>query len=57
MKKIYINHNNNLEPLLESLSENFSLDKEDVIKSTCFKTITRFQQKDKSLIETISWGR
>ena len=35
----------------ESLSQKFALSKEDVLHPTCFKTIIRFQQKDKSLIE------
>ena len=49
----YLNNNNtnNVEPTLESQSENFALNKEDVLHSTSFKTIMRFQQKDKSLIE------
>ena len=40
-----------MEPTLESLSENFALNNEDVLHSTSFKTIVRFQQNDKSLIE------
>ena len=44
-------NNNKIEPPLESLSENFALNKEDVLNPTNFKTIIRFQQKDKSLIE------
>ena len=36
---------------MESLSEHFPLNKEDVLHPTSFKTIMRFQQKDKSLIE------
>ena len=43
--------NNKVEPTLESLSENFALNKEDVLHPTSFKTIMRFQQKDKSLID------
>ena len=46
------NSNNNIVgPTLESLSKNFALNKEDVLHPTGFKTIMRFQQKDKSLIE------
>ena len=45
------NNNNKVEPTLESLSEHFALNKEDVLHPTSFKTIMRFQQKDKSLIE------
>ena len=45
--------NNNTEPTLESLSENFVLNKKDVLYPTSFKTIMRFQQKDKSLIEIV----
>ena len=44
-------NNNKVGPTLESLSENFDLNKEDVLHPTGFKTIMRFQQKDKSLIE------
>ena len=40
-----------VEPTLESLNEHFALNKEDVLHPTSFKTIMRFQQKDKSLIE------
>ena len=43
-------NNNKVEPALERLSENFALNKEDVLHLTNFKTIMRFQQKDKSLI-------
>ena len=46
-----ININNKVEPTLESLSEIFALNKEDVLHPTSFKTIMRFQQKDNSLIE------
>ena len=49
----YANSNNNndkVEPTLESLSENFSLNKEDVLCPTSFKTLMRFQLQDKSLI-------
>ena len=42
---------NKVEPTLESLTENFTLNKEDVLHPTSFKAIMRFQQKDKSLIE------
>ena len=42
---------NKVEPTLESLSEHFALNKEDVLHPTSFKTIMRFQQKDKSLIQ------
>ena len=46
------NNNNKVEPTLESLSENFALNnEEDVLHPTSFKTIMRFHQKDKSLIE------
>ena len=50
----YSNNNNDkkFEPTLESLSENFVLNKEDVLHSSSFKTIMRFQQKDKSLKTT-----
>ena len=44
-------NNNKVEPTLDSLSENFALNKEDVLHPTSFKTIMRIQQKDKSLIE------
>ena len=44
-------NNNKVEPTLESLSDNFASNKEDIIHHTSFKTIMRFQQKDKSLIE------
>ena len=37
--------------ILESLSENFALNREDGLHSNSFKTIMRFQQKGKSLIE------
>ena len=41
---------------LESLSENFTLNK-DVLHPTSLKTIMRFQQKDKSLIEIVKENR
>ena len=40
-----------MEPTSESPSENFDLNKEDVLHSTSYTTIMRFQQKDKFLIE------
>ena len=43
-------NNNKVEPTLKSLSENFALNKEDILHPTSFKTIMRFQQKVKSLI-------
>ena len=43
-------NNNKIKPTLECLSENFALNKEDVLHPTSFKTIMRFQQKDKFLI-------
>ena len=43
--------NNKGKPTLESLSENFAVNKEYVLHPTSFKTIMKFQQKDKSLIE------
>ena len=49
--KTISNNNNRVEPSLESLSEHFALSKEDVLHPTSFKTIMRFQQKDKSLIQ------
>ena len=45
------NNNNKVEPSLESWSEIFALNKEDVLNPTSFKTIMRFQQQYKSLIE------
>ena len=47
------NINNKVETTLESLSENFVLNNEDVLHPTSFKTIIRFQQKYKSLIEIV----
>ena len=44
-------NNDKIEPTLESLRENFALNKEDVLLPTSFKTNMRFLQKDKSLIE------
>ena len=43
--------NNKVESHLESLSENFALNKEDVLHPTSFKTNMRFQHNDKSPIE------
>ena len=41
-------NNHNVEPTLESVSENFALNNEDILHLTSsFKTIMRFQQKDK----------
>ena len=37
--------------VLESLSENFALNKKDVLYPISFKTMIIFQQKDKSLIQ------
>ena len=45
------NNNNKVEPTLESLSENFALSYKDDLYLNSFKTMFRFQQKDKSLIE------
>ena len=45
------NYDNKLEPALESLSETFALNNEDVLHPTSLKSIMGFQQKDKSLIE------
>ena len=45
------NSNNKVVPTLESLSEHFAFNKEDVLHPTSVKTIMRFQQKDTSLIE------
>ena len=45
------NNSNKVEPTLESLSENFALNKEDILHPTSFKTIMRFQHGNKSLIE------
>ena len=46
-------YNNKVEPPLESLSEHFALNKEDVLHSISVQTIMKFQQKDKFLIEFI----
>ena len=45
------NNYNKVQPALDSLSENFAFNKEDVLHPISFKTIMRFQQMDKSLIE------
>ena len=45
------NDNHNVEPTLESLSENVALNKEDILHPTSSKTVMGFQQKDKYLIE------
>ena len=45
------NNKNKVEPTLESLSEKIAFHKEDVLHLTRFKTIMRFQQQDKYLIE------
>ena len=45
------NNNNKAEPTLESRSVNFALNKEDILHPTSFKTIMRFKQMHKSLIE------
>ena len=42
-------YNNKAELTLESLNENSNLNKEDILHPNSFKTIMRFQQKDKSL--------
>ena len=54
--------NKNIEQALDIFSKSFALDNEDILYPTSFKTIMRFQQKDKSLIEiakeclrTIPW--
>ena len=36
------NNNNKVEPTLESLSESFALNKEDILHATSFKTVMRF---------------
>ena len=45
------NNNNKGEPPLESLSEKFTLNNEDVLHPTSFETIMKFQQKNESLVE------
>ena len=47
------NHSNgdNAEPTLESLHEYLTLNDDDLLHPTSFKSIMRFQQKDKSLIQ------
>ena len=45
------NLNNKIEPNLNSLSDNFTLENDDILYPTSFKTIIRLQQQDKSLIE------
>ena len=45
--------NNIVEPTLESLCKNIALNKEDILHHTSFKTIMRFREKDKSLVETV----
>ena len=50
-------NSNKVESTLESLSENFALNKEDGLHPTSCKTpIMRFQEKDKSLIEISKKG-
>ena len=44
-------NSNEAYPTLESLSENFALNKEDIHLPASFKTIMRFQQKDISAIK------
>ena len=46
-----INNKNKAVTTLEILIKNFALNKEDVLHPTNFKTIMRFQVKDKSLID------
>ena len=48
------NNDNKVETILESLSGNFALNKEDILDPTSFKSIMTFQQKGKSIIP---WGR
>ena len=43
--------NNKVESFLHSLSENYLLNHKNILHPTSFKTIMRFQQKVKSLIE------
>ena len=52
-ENIYNENNNKVEPTLESLSENFGLNTEDLLLLTSFKTIMRFQQKDNSLTASV----
>ena len=52
LNNINTNSNNNkVEPTVESVSENFALNEEDVLNPTSFKTVMSYEQKDKSLIE------
>ena len=44
-------NNNKIESSLESLREHFAFKNENILHPTNFKTIMRFQQKDKSLID------
>ena len=45
------NLKNKNEPTFYNIKEEFSLNNMEVLNSTSFKTIMRFQHKDKSLIE------
>ena len=45
------NYNDKVEPTLESLSEKFALNKEDILYPTSFKTIMKIQQNEKSLCQ------
>ena len=47
------NENHKIEPSLDSLSENFALNREDVLHPTGFETMMRIQLLDKPLIEIV----
>ena len=47
-----VDTNNPIKPNMSSLAEHFSLEKENVLHPVNYKTIMRYQENDKSLIET-----
>ena len=51
LNNTYSNYNNKVNATLQRLSENFASNNKDDLHPTSFKTVMRFQQKDKSLIE------
>ena len=47
-----VDTNNSIKPNMSSLAEHFSIEKEDILYPVNYKTIMRYQQNDKLLIET-----
>ena len=52
-----VDTNNPIKPNMSSLAEHFSLEKENVLHPVNYKTIMRYQQNDRPLIETAKFKK